>query len=110
MRGSHEKSTPRALSNWLNKESVDWHPTYPFPNEVRQPVVGALSGAQRGLCVYCGRKLDLSSPGKSYHIEHFRPRSHYPELQTSLINLFLSCGPQSREGNHSEICGTAKSD
>lgn len=108
MRGCHEKAEPQALTKWLAQKSSDWQPTYPFPNDVRQPVVDALGEAQRGLCVYCGRKLDLSAPGKSYHIEHFRPRHPYHELETSFTNLFLSCGQQTEQGNRSETCGTAK--
>ena len=110
MRGSHAKSEPQALPDWLALENADWRPEYPFPSDIRTPVIDALADAQRGLCVYCGRKMDLSAPGKSYHIEHFRPRSVYPRLETSLANLFLSCGQESDEGNRSETCGTAKED
>ena len=108
MRGSHAKTEPRALSDWLAMESAAWKPSYPFPGDVREPVVNALATAQRGLCVYCGRKLDFSSPGRSFHIEHFRPQSLYPDLDTSLANLFLSCGQDDATGNRSPICGTAK--
>ena len=108
MRGSHAKTAPQALSDWLAKETADWTPSYSFPADVREPVVKALAAAQRGLCVYCGRKLDRSSPGRSYHIEHFRPQGLYPDLATSLANLFLSCGQEDATGNRSRICGTAK--
>ena len=63
MRGSHAKSEPQTLTDWLAQENADWQPQYPFPSDVRRPVVDALSEAQRELCVYCGRKLDLSAPG-----------------------------------------------
>lgn len=110
MRGSHAKIEPNTLSDWLANENDDWQPTYPFPSDIRQPVIDALVEAQRGLCVYCGRKLDRSIPGKSFHIEHFRPLSKYPDLGPCLTNLFLSCGQETEEGNRSETCGTAKSD
>lgn len=109
MRGSHEKCEPQVFSDWLALENPDWHPTYPsLDNEVRQSIVLALNAAQRGLCVYCGRKLDLAAPGKSFHIEHFRPRSAYPNLDVSYANLYLSCGQENAQGNRSETCGTAK--
>ena len=108
MRGCHDKSEPQTLTDWLARESADWQPTYPFPNDVRRPVVDALVETQRGLCVYCGRKLDLTAPGKTYHIEHFRPRSDYPHLDVSFANLYLSCGQETAERNRSETCGTAK--
>ncbi len=110
MRGSHVKAEPVALSKWLAMESADWKPSYPFPNDIRQPVIDALAKAQRGLCVYCGRKLDLSGAGWSFHVEHFPPQSVYPHLDTRFTNLFLSCGHGTKEGNRSETCGTAKDD
>ena len=110
MRGSHAKTTPKELVDWLALENPDWSPSYPFPSDIRRPVVGALLKAQRGLCVYCGRGLDLSGSGKSYHIEHFRPQGSYSCLATDFANLFLSCGHETDEGNRSQICGTAKGD
>ena len=110
MRGSHAKTWPQALADWLALESADWSPSYPFPSDIRRAVVEALQKAQRGLCVYCGRRLDMRHPGRSHHIEHFRPQTDYPDLSTDLANLFLSCGQEGREGNLSETCGTAKGD
>ena len=110
MRGSHAKTEPQTLSKWLALKSANWTPSYPFPNDIRQAVVSALAKAQRGLCVYCGRKLDLSTPGKSFHVEHFRPQGLYQQLDTSFSNLFLSCGQENYTGNRSETCGTAKDD
>ena len=110
MRGSHVRAEPVALSEWLAMESADWKPSYPLPNDIRQPVIDALAEAQRGLCVYCGRKLDLSSAGGAFHVEHFRPQSVYPHLDTYFSNLFLSCGHETKEGNRSKTCGTAKDD
>ena len=110
MRGCHTKTVPQSLKDWLALESADWSPCYPFPADIRQAVVEALYKAQRGLCVYCGRRLDMGQPGKSFHVEHFRPQAGYPKLSTDFANLFLSCGQETRDGNLSEICGTAKGD
>ena len=93
MRGSHDKRMPPELAEWLALESREWRPSYPFPSDIRQPVVDALREAQRALCVYCGRRLHPDRPGR-FHIEHYRPRSSYPELSLDLTNLFLSCGPE----------------
>ena len=109
MRGSHEKTTPAVLANWLALNSEDWQPSYPFPEDIRKSVVDSLREAQRGLCVYCGRRLDPGQPGK-FHIEHFRPRSAYQDLATDLANLFLSCGPGAEAGRRSETCGNKKGD
>lgn len=110
MRGCHAKAMPGSLKDWLALKNADWSPSYPFPGDVRQAVVEALHEAQRGLCVYCGRRLDMRRPGKSHHIEHFRPRARHPELSTDFANLFLSCGQETYEGNPAETCGTAKRD
>lgn len=109
MRGSHDKRIPPELTKWLALESPDWQPTYPFPHDIRQSVVDALRTAQRGLCVYCGRRLHPDRPGR-FHIEHFRPRSSYPDLSLEPANLFLSCGPEEEAGAPSETCGHAKGD
>ena len=108
MRGCHRKREPEVLSEWLAQKSADWQPSYPFPRNIREPVIESLLDAQRGLCVYCGRKLDRSSPGATFHIEHFRPQSTHSHLGTCLANLFLSCGQETPEGEPSDTCGTAK--
>lgn len=109
MRGSHEKRTPPELVGWLALKSPDWQPSYPFPNDIRRSVVDALREAQRGLCVYCGRRLHPDLP-RRFHIEHFRPRSTYRDLAVDLANLFLSCGPEAEAGKPSETCGNSKGD
>lgn len=108
MRGCHAKAMPQALEDWLAMESADWSPSYPFPSDIRLAVVGALHTAQRGLCVYCGRSLDMRHAGKSYHIEHFRPQCDFEKLSTDFANLFLSCGQETPDNNVAETCGTAK--
>ena len=67
------------------------------------------------MCVYCGRQLDFTRPGNSFHIEHFRPQqgpNGRPDLQLDYNNLFLSCGQQDnhKHKHRSQICGTKKDD
>lgn len=109
MRGAKKSEVPVELVTWLELANDDWNPSYPF-NEpsVRDAVVSALKKAQRDLCVYCGRKLDYSIPGNSYHIEHFRPQNPYRDLSVSYTNLFLSCGQKDSSGNPSPTCGSHK--
>lgn len=109
MKGARKNGIPHELTVWLDLANEDWTPSYPF-NEpsVRDAVVSALKKAQRDLCVYCGRKLDYSDPGNSFHIEHFRPQSSFSELSVSYENLFLSCGQRNISGNPSPTCGSVK--
>lgn len=108
MRGSHTKVTPPSFAEWLERRNSDWQPSYPFPTDIREFVISALLLAQRGLCVYCGRKLLLARAGSSFHVEHFRPRNAYPSLETDLDNLYLSCGQETDTGRRSQTCGTTK--
>jgi len=41
-----------------------------------------------GGCELCGAR---ASDGVSLHVDHIKPRSHYPELQLSLGNLQILC-------------------
>ena len=38
MRGSHAKSEPQELTDWLAQENENWQPQYPFPGDIRRPV------------------------------------------------------------------------
>ncbi|MCO7737481.1 TIGR02646 family protein [Brucella intermedia] len=111
MKGSRKKGAPSELIDWLAGESEDWRPAYgDLDRVVRGALVRDLFNEQRGLCVYCGRRLDLSYPGHTFHIEHFRPRATYPALQVEYGNLFLSCGQRDANGDPSPTCGNVKAD
>jgi len=58
---------------------------------------------QGAICCYCGVRIE---PDDS-HVEHFRPRNNYPELQLEYDNLLCSCQSEleKREPRH---CGNAK--
>lgn len=109
MRGSHDKDFPVEYLDWIGLANENWNPSYPFDSRmVRDAVINSLFHAQRGLCVYCGRLLDLTHPGKTFHIEHFRPQSRYKADAVKLDNLFLSCGQDDKTGARSQTCGTKK--
>ncbi|MCZ3375803.1 retron system putative HNH endonuclease [Rhizobium sp. AG207R] len=111
MKGSRKLEPPLELVNWLAQANEDWQPAYPFDSPaVRDAVRNALYQDQRGVCVYCGRKLSLSRPGKTYHIEHFRPQTTYPTRAVAYENLFLSCGQEDGNGGRAPTCGSVKGD
>jgi len=43
-----------------------------------------------GRCVYC-RKSDLDQEPGAFHVEHYRPQKHFPNLATTYNNLFYAC-------------------
>ncbi len=51
-------------------------------------IKGALVAMFHGKCAYCESKISHIDYG---HIEHFRPKSRYPELTFEWTNLLLSC-------------------
>ena len=109
MKGSRKGLTPPLMQTWLDMANDDWKPAYPFDcaavtNEVRE----TLFLEQRGLCVYCGKRLKLEMPGTTYHVEHFRPQSDFQDRATDYNNLFLSCGLKDDQGKPSPTCGNYK--
>lgn len=109
MRGARKFDAPLVYLQWMGQANEDWQPSYPInESTVRRAVVEALNVAQSGLCVYCGRKLDMTRSGKTYHIEHFRPQHAYRQLEVNFENLFLSCGQEGSDGEVAQTCGTYK--
>lgn len=107
MNGSRKASSPVALEEWISNGTEASPRAYPIDDPtVRRAVIEALLNEQRGLCVYCGRKLDERR--RMYHIEHFRPQALYPERSLDFSNLFLSCGPKNGDGSLTGTCGDAK--
>ena len=107
MRGSNKGPEPDELRGWkADQRAAGVEPAY---DDLQHPqkgaVVNALFVEQTGQCVYCGRRISLAV--QRHHIDHFRPRRTYCELQLAYANLFLSCGP---EGDHGprQTCGRHK--
>lgn len=110
MRGSAKGPEPPELSAWKTAQCRSGIP--PVYGDLQQPersaTVNALFAEQTGQCVYCGRRIPLDQH-QHFHVEHFRPQKTYPELQLDYTNLFLSCGPESEDGNR-DTCGDHKKD
>ena len=111
MRGSAKGKEPESLSTWkADQQDACIEPRYDdLAGDPKQSSRLALSKEQTGQCVYCGRGLELEEHGR-YHIEHFRPRKKYPELQLDYSNLFLSCGPRQQQAGLQPTCGNRKED
>ena len=109
MRGSAKGEEPEALHAWeAGQRAACIEPRYDdLSGDSRQATRQALFIEQTGQCVYCGRGIDLEEHNR-YHIEHFRPRKRYPDSELAYGNLFLSCGPQQRQGSAQPTCGNEK--
>jgi len=42
-------------------------------------------------CVYCSLHEARFGGERNFHVEHFRPKSKFPELENDYANLFFSC-------------------
>jgi uncharacterized protein (TIGR02646 family) len=51
-------------------------------------------------CVYCTIHDGQFGGERNFHVEHFRPKEHFPQYTNSYRNLFYACG----------ICNTFKGD
>lgn len=65
----------------------------------------SLIAEQGGLCCYCEIRIDNGD----FHIEHFRPKGQFPELQLDYSNMHACCRREA-VGGESECCGHKKKD
>lgn len=83
----------------------DWEAFSKPQNGTVKGILGEWLREEQGfLCCYCEEEI---AKGIS-HIEHFKPKSHFPELQLDYFNLFASCNGC---GKHEDMtCGMKKKD
>lgn len=104
MKHSKKQEPPGQLTAWLAKVNEDWRPNWDnFAGPPRSETKQALLQEQGWVCAYCGREID---DGGS-HIEHFLPRSKFPERELDYANFFASCGPSGKK-SAPKTCGDAK--
>lgn len=111
MRGSAKGDEPDALRTWkADQRAAGIDLRYgDLSREALQATRRALYLEQTGQCVYCGRAIRLEAR-TTHHVEHFRPRSRYPDRELAYANLFLSCGPRQPQGDPQATCGNEKRD
>lgn len=97
---------PEDLGKFKASANEDWKPTY---NDLRSKektnIHQNLLEEQGYSCCYCGMGIDKENS----HIEHFKPRSVFPEEQLNYNNLLASC-QREREKNEPVHCGVKKAD
>jgi uncharacterized protein (TIGR02646 family) len=81
-------SEPLSFTEWKLQETEDWQPNWDnFGRPEKRFVHGALLQEQGYICCYCEIRIST----RISHIEHFKPRSRYPELSLEYANLLASC-------------------
>lgn len=79
---------PAKFSDWKAQANANWQPTWDaLRGSEKSAVLQALLQEQGYLCCYCGMRISLNSS----HIEHFKPRKHFPELALDYNNFLSSC-------------------
>lgn len=78
---------------------------YPLRKHVRSQVPPLFSDYRRykpflqkefsNKCVYC-RKADSLEDKGGFHVEHYRPKNQFPDLEVKYANLFYSCAACNR--------------
>lgn len=104
MRRIKKGQEPPSLAAWKALANEVWTPTYRIlQNPQKRDLHLSLLMEQGFTCCYCGREIGLDDS----HIEHFRPRSRYRDLELDYENLHASCLREVHPGTPS-ICGHLK--
>lgn len=116
MYGSVKGDMADAFAHWLAENAKLNTAWGNLSTAGKQAELAVLIQEQDGLCVYCGRRLELERDNQGQpqcHLEHFRPRAAYPDLTFDHNNLFVSCGPAvagDRPSDWLKTCGIHKGD
>lgn len=108
MRDIVKGQEPRSLTNHRERQFSDYD-NYHQKSELRESLVQE----QRGLCCYCLCRIDADLA--MMKVEHWHPRSSYPQEQLDYENLLGACKggeKPNREGERREDrhCDTFKED
>jgi uncharacterized protein (TIGR02646 family) len=113
MKFIQKKPEPDAFIQWKQRATENWQPSWDnFQKPEKNIVHTALTIEQGHICCYCGQRITQGSS----HIEHFQPRTYYPELSLSYNNFLASCPgyPEELESKTNvtklpqEFCGQRK--
>jgi uncharacterized protein (TIGR02646 family) len=103
---------PACFTDWKQQANANWQPTWEnFQKPEKTDVLAALLQEQGHICCYCGQRI---SPTIS-HIEHLKPRKHFPAEKLSYSNFLASCPGYPEDEKQElkplqEFCGHKKSE
>ena len=99
---------PTAFKEWKDKSNDEWTPSYEIlSNPEKSQLHEALLKDQGYICCYCNDRIEKPTPRS--HIEHIKPRSHFPAEALNFTNLVSSCQGEN-EKRFPIHCGPAKAD
>ncbi|MGB5963512.1 MAG: retron system putative HNH endonuclease [Coleofasciculaceae cyanobacterium] len=117
MRYIRKGNEPESFTAWKKRQnnrgnSLTWR-AFRRRVAVKNDVYDALLREQGYICCYCGMQITRDTS----HIEHFKPRSIYPQLALDYNNLLASCKGENEDSKESEEehrvpvhCGHKKND
>jgi len=104
MKYIQKQAEPSTLTEWKQKSSDDWQPSYEkLGNALKDTIKQALMVEQGYLCCYCEQRVTLEDS----HIEHFRPQSDLTVDSLDFSNMLCSCQKQLKKGEPRH-CGNLK--
>lgn len=95
---------PQRFSDWKRQDRMAHRPNWNrVSGAVKREIREALLTEQGYICCYCESRITIDNS----HVEHFRPRKGYSQLQLEYLNMHCSCLPdQSRD--EPDHCGHKK--
>jgi uncharacterized protein (TIGR02646 family) len=101
-----KNAEPSAFAEWKALENSEWQPAYPdLPGDIKQSLKASLMAEQGSICCYCEIRLFE----RDSHIEHFAPKSTFPQESLDYQNLLCSCQKKLDKGEPRH-CGSLKGD
>ncbi len=113
MKFIRKNEEPASFIAWKQQASSEWKPNWNnFQKPEKLEVHRSLLIEQGYVCCYCGQRIAKDES----HIEHFQPRTSFPELALSYTNFLASCPGYTEETETSdpiakrsqEFCGQQK--
>jgi uncharacterized protein (TIGR02646 family) len=88
MKFIRKNEEPASFIVWKQQASSEWQPNWDnFQKPEKLEVHRSLLMEQGHICCYCGQRIAKEES----HIEHFQPRTSFPELTLSYGNFLASC-------------------
>lgn len=101
-----KNAEPVEFTEWKSLENSEWQPMYAdLPGEIKESIRASLMAEQGYICCYCEIRLTE----RTSHIEHFAPRSRFPQESLDYQNLLCSCQRELDRGEPRH-CGSLKGD